>query len=104
MRADEIIPILREYKVKNQKKYRIVNIGIFGSSARGDEDERSDVDIVVELESPDLFVVQAWGDNATIRILRMCGPNGLVKRWQEIGEDMGNEGLRGKGGMCWPTS
>ena len=55
MRADEIIPILHEYKVKNQKKYRIVNIGIFGSSARGDADERSDVDIVVELESPDLF-------------------------------------------------
>jgi predicted nucleotidyltransferase len=55
MRSDEIIPILHEYKVKNQKKYRIVNIGIFGSSARGDADERSDVDIVVELESPDLF-------------------------------------------------
>lgn len=55
MRADDIIPILREYKVKNQNKYRIVNIGIFGSSARGDADERSDVDIVVELESPDLF-------------------------------------------------
>lgn len=55
MRADEIIPILHEYKVKNQKKYRIVNIGIFGSSARGDADERSDVDIVVELKSPDLF-------------------------------------------------
>jgi len=55
MRADEIIPILHEYKVKNQKKYRIVNIGIFGSSARGDADERSDVDIVVELENPDLF-------------------------------------------------
>ena len=55
MRADEIIAILHEYKVKNQKKYRIVNIGIFGSSARGDADERSDVDIVVELKSPDLF-------------------------------------------------
>jgi len=55
MHADEIIPILHEYKVKNQKKYRIVNIGIFGSSARGDADERSDVDIVVELERPDLF-------------------------------------------------
>ena len=55
MLADEIIPILQEYKVKNQKKYRIVNIGIFGSSARGNADERSDVDIVVELESPDLF-------------------------------------------------
>jgi predicted nucleotidyltransferase len=55
MRIDEIIPILREYKVKNQNKYRIVNIGIFGSSARGDADKGSDVDIVVELESPDLF-------------------------------------------------
>ncbi len=55
MRADDIIPILREYKVKNQNKYRIVNIGVFGSSARGDADDRSDVDIVVELESPDMF-------------------------------------------------
>ena len=32
-----------------------MNIGIFGSSARGDAHERSDVDIVVELERPDLF-------------------------------------------------
>jgi predicted nucleotidyltransferase len=55
MRPDDIISILREYKKKNQAKYRIVNIGIFGSSARGPVDERSDVDIVVELEEPDMF-------------------------------------------------
>jgi len=55
MSADDIISILREYKIKNQNKYRIVSIGVFGSSARGAVDEQSDVDIVVELENPDMF-------------------------------------------------
>ena len=55
MSANDIIPILREYKIKNRDKYHIINIGVFGSSARRDMDEHSDVDIVVELESPDMF-------------------------------------------------
>lgn len=34
---------------------RMLLLGFFGSSAQGNAHERSDVDIVIELESPDLF-------------------------------------------------
>jgi len=35
-----------------QKKYHIKSIGVFGSTARGERDETSDVDILVELSKP----------------------------------------------------
>ena len=55
MHQDEIISTLRRFKEMNQKKYRIVNIGLFGSAARDTMNEPSDVDVVVELEEQDLF-------------------------------------------------
>lgn len=35
--------------------YGIVRIGIFGSVARGEQTENSDVDICVDLKTPNLF-------------------------------------------------
>lgn len=35
--------------------YGILRIGIFGSVARGEQKEGSDVDICVDLEKPDMF-------------------------------------------------
>ena len=55
MHQDEIISTLRRFKEVNQEKYRIVNIGLFGSSARDTMNELSDIDVVVELEEQDLF-------------------------------------------------
>jgi len=55
MHQDEIISTLRRFKEMNQQKYRIVNIGLFGSAARDTMNEQSDVDVVVELEEQDLF-------------------------------------------------
>jgi len=55
MTRDEIINALREYKEKNLKKYQIQRIGIFGSAAKEQMKEQSDIDIVVELEKQDLF-------------------------------------------------
>ena len=55
MTRDEIIKALRRFKEGNQKKYRIEKIGIFGSSARGDMNTESDIDVVVVLEKQDLF-------------------------------------------------
>lgn len=55
MNRDEIVLSLRRFKEMNQKKYRIVNIGLFGSAARDTMNEQSDVDVVVELEEQDLF-------------------------------------------------
>ena len=55
MRRDEIIKALRLFKEGNQQRYRIEKIGIFGSSARGDMNHESDIDVVVVLEKQDLF-------------------------------------------------
>jgi len=35
-----------------KKRYHVKRIGIFGSVVRGEQKEESDIDIVVELESP----------------------------------------------------
>ena len=46
----DITPVLFE-------KYGVTRIGIFGSVARDDASEKSDVDIVYEMSRPNLFTV-----------------------------------------------
>ena len=48
----EIQRILKEHKEEIREKYGVVIVGIFGSYARGEQKESSDVDIIVELERP----------------------------------------------------
>ena len=50
MNLEEIEKILAEHKEELYQKYKIKEIGIFGSFVRGEEDKESDVDIVVEFE------------------------------------------------------
>jgi predicted nucleotidyltransferase len=51
----EILQKLLLYKQKHKNKYDITKIGIFGSASRDCMNEKSDIDIVVELVKPDLF-------------------------------------------------
>jgi len=55
MNRDEIVLSLRRFKEMNKDRYEIIRIGIFGSAARDNMDEQSDIDVVVELGKPDLF-------------------------------------------------
>lgn len=55
MKRDEIILVLRKFKEMNPERYSILKIGVFGSAARDDMREESDIDVVVELTEPDLF-------------------------------------------------
>jgi predicted nucleotidyltransferase len=48
----EIQRILKEHKEEIREKYGIVIVGVFGSYARGEQKESSDVDIIFELERP----------------------------------------------------
>jgi predicted nucleotidyltransferase len=48
----EIETILRQLKPELAEKYHVKEIGIFGSYARGEEREGSDVDILVTLSEP----------------------------------------------------
>jgi len=45
---NEIKKILLEHKEELKEKYKVKTIGIFGSYARGEQTEKSDIDIMVE--------------------------------------------------------
>ena len=53
----EILEILRAYKAQHADKYGLKRIGIFGSSARGEQTDESDVDICYEGEAPSLLTL-----------------------------------------------
>jgi len=53
--TETILQYLREYKALKKESYSIKRLGIFGSYARGEAKEDSDIDIVVDFEKPDLF-------------------------------------------------
>ena len=53
----EYINILRDYMAKNASKYSITRIGIFGSVARGEQTENSDVDVYLETSKPNMFAL-----------------------------------------------
>jgi uncharacterized protein len=55
MNKKTIIEKLSVYKKDNLDKYEIKRIGFFGSASRDCMNDNSDIDIVVELEKPDLF-------------------------------------------------
>lgn len=53
---NEINEILKEHKEELYRKYRVKEIGVFGSFIRGEQKKRSDLDILVEFEEvPDLL-------------------------------------------------
>ena len=45
---DQILKTLKEKKPDLQKRYPISELGVFGSYARGDYNEKSDIDILVD--------------------------------------------------------
>lgn len=47
-----ILKTLRQHMPQLQQKYPISSLGVFGSYARGEATEKSDVDIVVEFNTP----------------------------------------------------
>jgi predicted nucleotidyltransferase len=52
---NRILDILREAAPELLSKYGVTRIGIFGSVARNQSTEESDVDIVYEMQRPNLF-------------------------------------------------
>ncbi|MBW1943458.1 MAG: nucleotidyltransferase domain-containing protein [Deltaproteobacteria bacterium] len=55
MNRDHVIEELKRFKEKNEGRYSILKIGLFGSGARGTAGPDSDLDMVVLLEKQDLF-------------------------------------------------
>ena len=55
--TNDYITILRKYLSTKADAYGITKIGIFGSVARNEQTEDSDVDVCVEMKKPDLFTM-----------------------------------------------
>ena len=70
MDKKEIIDILRHYKKEHAKEYGILDIGVFGSFARDDVGEGSDVDVVLRISRPDLFVLAGIKNELEERLKR----------------------------------
>ena len=70
MKKKEIIEILRQYKKEAAGRYGIVDIGVFGSVARGEAEEDSDVDVVIRIVKPDLFMLVGIKNELEERLLR----------------------------------
>jgi len=52
---EAVLQELQKLKSDLEKRYGVTKIGIFGSFARNEIREGSDVDVVVEMNEPDLF-------------------------------------------------
>lgn len=55
MTREDIINFISRHKAEFEERFGIKKIGLFGSYARGEVRDGSDIDIVVELKKPDLF-------------------------------------------------
>jgi predicted nucleotidyltransferase len=55
-RVQEMLRLIKEHKKFLEERYRVKELGIFGSVVRGEQTRRSDVDLLVDLyEVPDLL-------------------------------------------------
>ena len=70
MEKKEIIKILYDYKKQFATQYGITNIGIFGSVVRDEANQDSDVDVVVTIAEPDLFMLAGIKDDLEQRLHR----------------------------------
>ncbi len=57
LELQECINKLADFKSKFAQEYGITKLGIFGSVARKENTENSDIDIVVEVQKPSLQLI-----------------------------------------------
>jgi predicted nucleotidyltransferase len=57
MKRNDVLRTLVRFRDLKQDEFGIIRIGVFGSVARDEMTETSDVDVVVELDQPDLLTL-----------------------------------------------
>ena len=57
MTRKDILLLLAKFQRDRRDEFGIVRLGIFGSTARDQFSDESDIDVVVELAYPDLFAL-----------------------------------------------
>lgn len=90
----EIKNILASHEEEIRKKYGVVILGIFGSYARGEQDELSDIDILVELKKPiGLKFFELWDElenllGIKVDLLTIKAVKQKPKLWESIKKDI----------------
>ena len=77
IKSNDVIKKLRPLKPELEKRYGVTRIGIFGSVARNEAHNGSDIDIVVEM-APDLL--QRVSLKAELELL-FCQKVDVVRYW-----------------------
>lgn len=89
---DEIKNILTQHKEELVDKYKVKEIGIFGSYIRGEQEGESDVDILVEFKEPIglEFIELAEFLESILEVKVDLVSKGAIKpnRWRYIKEDL----------------
>ncbi|HLP45278.1 MAG TPA: nucleotidyltransferase domain-containing protein [Candidatus Kapabacteria bacterium] len=57
MNQEEVLNRLKQYKRQYAQKYGILQLGIFGSFARSQEQSTSDLDICIQTDTPNPFSI-----------------------------------------------
>lgn len=57
MQKDQALDILKQFKDDFADRFGIVRIGLFGSTVRNEAKSNSDIDVVVETKTPDMFAI-----------------------------------------------
>jgi predicted nucleotidyltransferase len=66
---EEIKKVLQKHREEFREQYGLKEIGIFGSYVKGEQKEKSDIDMLIELEKPIGFVRFMRLENALSRLL-----------------------------------
>ncbi len=81
--TEEIIKVLRQQKDFLRHKFYVKNIGVFGSFARNEATEKSDIDFLVEIEAPlDIYIANRYALSDYLQTLfsrevDLANPNSL---------------------------
>lgn len=57
MNKDECVQLLKKYTDILKSKYGITSLSLFGSTARGEHTANSDIDLFVDTETPNPFLL-----------------------------------------------
>lgn len=68
MKRDDILSFLSDFKRNYSEKYGIIEIGVFGSIARDEARDDSDVDICIKTRTPNPFILVHIKDDIEQRI------------------------------------
>jgi predicted nucleotidyltransferase len=77
MRCDQALEILRQSAPLLRERYGVIGARLFGSAARGEDDELSDLDVAVTFDPA-----------APFDVMKLCGVSGLLSRLAGVDVDV----------------